>query len=357
MHRLVAALVAATVVAAAPAGDGASGASPGVHQAPLPPSGERLASSDGPPRQDLLADNVLAPSGVLYELHAAVDPQDPALAALPGADLMNVLPSAMPTPPKTVVRQTYFGNVTIDHEAHLARHARCVQCHGSGPIRKIRRFTPKVAHERCVGCHQQAGKGPERCVGCHVKASAPAVAGAGADGLAAPPPPPAVVEPDPANVASALAAFDKPETLLTSEPFHRRLEFGLAAGSGLGVSVRLATHHDWWVMAESVEALRGDQNARTLALMGVGYLRPANKGTVVEVTAVGGLDLIDRPVTAVFPALGVRAGVEWRQPLPTFFQQFGLSCTLLGDIGSRAFGQDVGGAVFYGSFTTGFRIP
>ena len=162
MHRLVAALVAATVVAAAPADDGASGASPGVHQAPLPLSGERLAPSHGPPREDLLADNVLAPSGVLYELHAAVDPQDPALAAIPGADLMNVLPSAMPTPPKTVVRHTYFGDVTIDHEAHLARHARCVQCHGSGPIRKIKRFTPKVAHERCVGCHQQANKGPEK---------------------------------------------------------------------------------------------------------------------------------------------------------------------------------------------------
>jgi hypothetical protein len=110
-------------------------------------------------------------------------------------------------------------------------------------------------------------------------------------------------------------------------------------------------------MAESVEAIRADQNARTVALFGFGYLRPANKGTVVEATAVGGLDLIDRPVTAAFPAIGVRAGVEWRQPWPTFLQQFGVSCTLLRDIGSKAFGQDVGGTVFYGSFTTGFAIP
>jgi hypothetical protein len=328
VHRLVAALVAATVVAAAPAGDGASGASPGVREAPV--TGEQFAG---------------------------LEPQDPELAAIPGADLMEVLPSAMPQPPATVVRQTYFGTVTIDHAAHLARHARCVQCHGPGPVRKIRKFTPKIAHERCVGCHQQLAKGPERCTGCHVKSPAPEVASAGAEGMAAPPPPPAVVEPDPANVASALAAFDKPETLLTAEPFHRRLEFGLAAGSGLGVSVRFATHHDWWVMAESVETLRADENARTLALMGFGYLRPANKGTVVEVSAVGGLDLIDRPITAVFPALGARAGVEWRQPTPTFFQQFGVSCTLLHDLGSRAFGQDVGGTVFYGAFTTGFRIP
>ena len=325
MHRLVAALVAATVVAAAPADDGASGTA--------------------------------SPSPGVRELHAAVDPQDPELAAMPGGDLMQVLPSAMPQPPQTVVRHTYFGDITIDHAAHLARHAKCVQCHGPGPVRKIRKFTPKVAHERCIGCHQQVAKGPEKCAGCHVKPPAAEVAGAGADGLSAPPPPPHLVEPDPTNVASALAAFDKPETLLSTEPFHRRLEFGLAAGSGLGPSVRLATHHEWWVMSEAVEGLRGARTARTVALLGFGYLRPANKGTVVEVTAVGGLDLIDRPVTAVFPVLGIRAGVEWRQPLPRFLQQFGVSCTLLGDLGSKAFGQDVGGAVFYGSFTTGFAVP
>ena len=103
------------------------------------------------------------------ELHAAVLPNAPVLRAIPADDLGEMAPGALPPPPSTVVRDTrYYGTVTIDHRAHLARRASCRSCHGTGVVSKLV-FTPKVAHERCIGCHEEKSAGPTQCQGCHVQ--------------------------------------------------------------------------------------------------------------------------------------------------------------------------------------------
>src|SRR5512134_861710 len=85
--------------------------------------------------------------------------------------------SALPPPPETVVFETkMYGTVTLDHRAHLARRVACRSCHGEGPVRKLAgSFGPKVAHDRCRGCHLEISRGPTDCRGCHVKPPPPPV--------------------------------------------------------------------------------------------------------------------------------------------------------------------------------------
>lgn len=71
-----------------------------------------------------------------------------------------------PPPQKAVLKTRYFGTVTVDHAAHLARGISCVRCHGPGPVSKLS-LPPKVAHERCKGCHDDLQRGPVLCKGCH----------------------------------------------------------------------------------------------------------------------------------------------------------------------------------------------
>lgn len=327
MHVSVAALLAAALAASAPGAGGAPAGSDvrGVH---VP--GEVVAQAAAPAQGDELA-----------------------AGAIPG-DLTDAVLGALPPPPNIVVRETkYFGAITIDHRAHLGRRIACRRCHGTGQVSKIE-FTPKLAHERCLGCHKEVAKGPEKCQGCHVKPPPPVEEVAAAGRAAEPQGPP---PPNPANVAAALAAFDTP----TSPPapvelFQRHIEVGLAAGTGMGLSVRLASHQDFWVVTESVEELRAQRDARTLALVGGGLCRALNPGTLLELSAVGGFDVFDRPVVAVFPALGLRTALEWRQPVP-FLQHVTASITGVADLSRRAFGREVGGFAVYGTVATGFRIP
>jgi hypothetical protein len=266
---------------------------------------------------------------------------------------------AMPAPPKTVVRETrYYGTVTIEHEAHVARHAPCASCHGPGVITKPV-YTPKLAHDRCVGCHAREERGPQKCQDCHVRTSPPssqlAAASTLGGGEAPPRPAPAPPELDAANVASAMEAFDRPPRR-AREPFVRNLEVGLAGGAGLGLSVRFASHQDWFVFSQSVDALRSSGDGRTVALLGTGLTTPLNRDTFLEASVVAGFDAVDLPVVVVFPALGLRTGVEFRQPRP-FLQNVTASLTCVADLSRRAFGRDVGGTVVYGSISTGFRVP
>lgn len=72
--------------------------------------------------------------------------------------------------PDRVLRQTrYYGTVTVDHRAHVARRAPCRTCHGDGPVAKVTFPSPRVAHERCVSCHREVRAGPVACRECHVK--------------------------------------------------------------------------------------------------------------------------------------------------------------------------------------------
>jgi len=261
-------------------------------------------------------------------------------------------------PPTVVVRETrYYGTITIDHAAHLARKAHCRDCHGPGPIGKLV-FTPKIAHDRCIGCHREVAKGPEKCQGCHVKPPTPppqltAAAAAAAGGEAAPPP--LAPEPDPANVASALAALDRPPDWVRTEPFQRHVELGLSIGSGTGLSVRYGAHQDYWVITESVETLRTDTESRTLVLAGAGICNPGSPRRVLELSAVGGADVVVGAVVAMLPSIGLRGGVEWRQPTP-FLQSIHASLTCVWDLQRSSLGREVGGTSIYLTIATGFRI-
>jgi hypothetical protein len=218
-------------------------------------------------------------------------------------------------------------------------------------------FTPKIAHDRCIGCHRESSAGPQKCAGCHVKPPPTPEEIAAAKAAAEPEKPPPSPEPDPANVASALAEFDRPADWRKSEPFMRHLEVGLAfSGSAGGLAIRYAAHQNWLVLTESVEALRGENQGRTMVLGAVGLCDPGSPRRVFEVSAVGGIDIVDGPITAAFPALGFRGGVEFRQPAP-FLQSLHASVTGLWDLSQTAMGQQVGGAQFYFTVGTGFRIP
>jgi hypothetical protein len=314
-------------------------------------------SAAAPTPPDALAAAGIGPSVELLELATALGADDPRMASMPGEDLVHVVPGALPPPPTVVVRETrYYGTITIDHAAHLARRARCFQCHGPGPVRKIE-FTPKIAHERCIGCHQQVAKGPDKCQGCHVKPAPPPEQVAAAAAAAAPPEPPPTPQPNAENVAAALAAFDKPLPLeRRPDPFARRLEVGVAAGAGIGLSVRFVSTQDWLVLSESLEGQRNTTESRTLLLFGGGVCRPFNRDIMIETAAVAGFDVFDRPVTALFPMVGLRTSAQFRQPAP-FLQHLTASLTWGVDLTRRAFGQEVGGYAIYGSIATGFRMP
>jgi hypothetical protein len=75
---------------------------------------------------------------------------------------------ALPRPPDKVVRTTrYFGVVVVDHRAHLARRSPCRSCHGEGAVGKLV-LPPRIAHERCLGCHWEKARGPTHCHECHL---------------------------------------------------------------------------------------------------------------------------------------------------------------------------------------------
>ncbi len=260
---------------------------------------------------------------------------------------------AMPPAPTVIARPTrYYGTVTFDHAGHVARRARCETCHGPGRVTKVF-FTPKLAHERCIGCHKEEAKGPTRCQTCHVKtAPPPTQLAATPSAPAQPPPPPA---PNPANVAAALAAFATPHGKADREAFQHHIEVGLSAGRGPGVSVRHASHQDFYVFTQSLEQLRADNDMRTLGLLAGGVSRSFRPGVFFEAAAVAGFDLIERPVLVLLPAIGARAVVEWRQPTP-FLQHVAASLTGVFDLSGRATERDVGRVTIYATVATGFQL-
>jgi hypothetical protein len=83
---------------------------------------------------------------------------------------------ALPPPPQKVVRVTRcFGEVVLDHHAHLARRTACRSCHGNGVVGKLA-LPPRLAHDRCRGCHIVEHRGPVDCRGCHALPDEAAVA-------------------------------------------------------------------------------------------------------------------------------------------------------------------------------------
>jgi len=262
---------------------------------------------------------------------------DDDLAALTIPVPLELLEEALPpAPTKVVLKTSYFGSITLDHQAHLKRRVHCRDCHGPGPVSQID-FTPKLAHDRCRGCHQEIARGPTDCKGCHVKppqepalAAAASTAGdAGATGgqaTAAAAASPAVVDTSggPWNSASLSAgganpASLPPEVVLASaaereaKALHRTVQVGASAGSGYGLSVRLASRQGPTVMSFGLDRLGGSGPTRTTLLIGTGGQLPVRLPPTLGLFAEGvaGLDAVASPKVDLMPAVGGRLGLEW----------------------------------------------
>jgi hypothetical protein len=256
-----------------------------------------------------------------------------------------------PAPKKVVLETSYFGNVTVDHEAHLKRGFHCTACHDPGRVKKIA-FTPKIAHDRCRGCHVELAKGPTDCRSCHVLPPPPqptAVAAAPAPGgIAAPPGPP----PAPRSSYLALA----PSELESAHPgFRRNLQVGAAAGTVYGLSARLVSRQGPWVMSHDLSRLSSSGPTRTLLLVGGGSNLPIPVPRLVELSAEGvaGFDVLERPSVLLRPAVGARVAAEWTPPL---LGRFPLHVALTGLVDLFQGGLSSGGYLF-ASIGVGTPIP
>lgn len=289
----------------------------------------------------------------------------------PGAALQELAEGALaPAPDKVIRRTRYYGTVTIDHRAHLARRTRCASCHGPGPVSKLE-LPPRVAHERCVGCHRQEARGPTGCKECHVVApaappvqvaegAAEAPAGPGAPALVAsheaspgggPAPAPAA-RATPEAVPATLAA---PTELADPSAFTQVLSAGYSlqggsrdAGPG-GLSVAFTARSERLVVLLSV-----DQGDGTVGLLGAGALLPLGASWRAMALGVGGIDARQRPELTVLPAVGVRVGVEWAARRLCL----GAAVTGLADLGhgTSATGQPIGGLSVLATVSAGLVL-
>jgi hypothetical protein len=288
-------------------------------------------------------------------------PASPALQASEGADLFV---AALAPPPKVVVLDTkYYGTVTIDHAAHLARRSPCASCHGPGPVHKIERFEPRVAHTRCIGCHSEQQHGPTGCRECHaipekqeVVAKTPGAA-EGAQKTAAPATAAASAgQAEPAAVAAAPV-----EEISLPTRFLNVVSAGLTvlggtdrhAASGLSFQATMREHR--LLLLYSLERGMSSDHTRTLGLVGAGLLRPLPRtGLNGFATAVAGFNAYEAPLSVV-PTAGVRVGVDWLGSRVS--GTFALTATSDLTRHVNAFGENVGGVTFGFSACFGYQLP
>jgi hypothetical protein len=249
-----------------------------------------------------------------------------------------------------LIQTKSFGAVTLDHPAHLSRKIACKQCHGPGPVRKPE-FTPKTAHEACVGCHRDHERGPTKCRECHIvppsqnqapiqvaDAKESAAAGSarpasGAEGAskalvvassagpsAAPTAGKASVAPVAAAAPSAPASLGADVTDSAPGGFVRAVGVGYSGlrSSGqdftTGVAFFLTAHEERFLFVQSFERTiggLGGSGGRTLGLTGAGVTLPLRGRFNMLAVGVGGFDAAEKPTATVLPAAGLRLGVEW----------------------------------------------
>lgn len=271
------------------------------------------------------------------------------VAYAPSAEVGALLLHAFPPKPSVVVRSTNrYGEVTIDHEKHLAVRAPCSECHDILPVGPIT-FTPQVAHRACIGCHTERAAGPTQCAGCHNRPL---------------PPPPATLladvrEPTSAPPPPAAAAPLPPPRLAVSRsgpPSRHTVDVGLAVGGGYGLSLRVTSRRERFLSSYSLERVGDADTTRILGLLGAGFSRPILPGWHVVGVAMGGFDAVESPALTVRPAIAARAGLEWR-PMRSLFETVHLGVTGVYDLtGNRAFHQEVGTTAFFATLSTGLRV-
>lgn len=355
----------------------------------------------------------------MVSLHAALlaallvaappGPGEVALAPAPPRGLGAVLSQTLPAPPDVVVRETSrYGTITIDHRQHLALRVSCRRCHGAGVVSKVE-FTPQVAHERCVGCHQEGGRGPTHCGGCHVKALAPRVPegttvtspdaprasvataaaeeppasaetapspappreGADAGGAAGTGPAPPVTgdagardapaaapgPPSASGAAAHAASAGEPSVRSGAGTRPALLELGCTAGAGFGASLRLASVKGGFLRSYSLDRVTGGSAARMIMLLGLGVLRPLHPRLDASASAVVGFDAQERPRLGFAPTLGARLGLEWSAPPAWPLRSFRLSLTAVTDVARDAIGVQAEGPRLYATVGTAFPPP
>lgn len=325
-----------------------------------------LALAAGGPPQQAVRDAALSASSQVPE-HGVLEET---LSASGGVDALrdSALGTLAPAPDKVVRTTRSFGTVTIDHRAHLARKAHCADCHGKGPVTKIE-LTPRVAHDRCIGCHREQQRGPMSCRECHeVKppppaattlaqaAEAPAGKAEAKPGAPSAPAPAAAApaRPTPAPAALAAAAeFEGPPE--REHGFTRVLSAGFtglsASGQGAsgGPAFYFTARQDGYLLSVSVET-----PGRTLGLVGAGAVMRLHRRFNALALGVGGFDAAQSPSLAMMPALGGRVGVEWLGDR----SNVGLCVTGLSDLTRRtdATGGTVGGFTLSFAATVGWVV-
>jgi len=286
----------------------------------------------------------VAPAKGSDALALAKDMTDDSVAYLAIPFPIDLVEQALPPPPVTVVIKTsYYGTVTVDHKAHLARQIHCKSCHGPGPVKRIE-FTAKLAHERCRSCHSEQKKGPTDCRGCHVMppkgsetvtaevappsgppgrggeavASATGAAGGTASGtpagslvVATSVTPAAPFVPFSGTAAGSVTAYSWVPT--EDQELRRTIQFGGIAGSGYGVSAHVSSRQGAMVLTHGIDRLGGNGPTRTLVMVGAGAQLPFNLPSTLGILAegIGGVDAVERPSVDVMPAVGARLGLEW----------------------------------------------
>jgi hypothetical protein len=239
---------------------------------------------------------------------------------------------ALPPPPdKVVLDPGYYGAVTVDHRAHLARRASCTLCHGPGPVSKIGRMPPARAHESCRGCHEQLGRGPIDCRGCHLAKASPvestvAAAGAPAEPAAEADRAPAPAAPAPGAPALAFASpgLDPGRTtgldelsadLAIRTSVHAGTTMLLAPGASgpaPGLLVGVTLRGEGYVASQTLEwAGATVGRGRAVGLLGGGIVLPVSRSSAATLEVIGGFDAREASFADVVPALGARAGIEW----------------------------------------------
>lgn len=251
--------------------------------------------------------------------------------------------------PKIVERKTdTYGTVTIDHEKHLDLRAPCARCHDPGPVTKIE-FKPKIAHQRCIGCHKERQAGPSHCMGCHVKpVQTKAVAEAAPEDDAAGEKP--IVAWAAANVAST-----KPITTvsLRSSPRHA-FGIGFVAGDGVGFSLRIATRGQRFMRAYTAERVSSASASRILTTLDLGLAHTPSPRWSAFVAGVVGFDAQDAPDAAFAPALGLRVGAEWAPPERWPVGSVFLTLAAIQDLEFRSYGFPTEGPRVYATVGTAF---
>lgn len=271
----------------------------------------------------------------------------------------------MPPVPGVLVRETRtFGNVTIDHRRHLSLRAPCARCHGDGPVTTIQ-FTPRVAHQRCVGCHKERQAGPTECRGCHVDrepppAFAPAVAtseveaaaepdlrpGSAWAGLAAARAP--SVEPAASHVPGApLLVPPLPEA--ERPPVIQALSFAGASSPTIGFGLHVTSRRGRGYRSYGVERFEDGDSARLLALVDVGEVLHARGRWEVIGCLAGGAHAQERPSVGLSPTIGARLRAEWAPPLDSPVHRLFFALSAVQDLPVGAIGDKSTTARVFGS--------